>query len=64
VTHTIPLTAMPLLHHTRSVRRASGFVLVGDSERCSSESLPVDSISGSWNAVDTATCVKHERDIV
>jgi hypothetical protein len=26
VTQTIPLTAMPLLHHTRSVRRASGFV--------------------------------------
>ena len=26
MTHTIPLTPMPLLHHTRSVRRASGFV--------------------------------------
>jgi hypothetical protein len=26
VTHTIPLAAMPLLHHTRSVRRASGLV--------------------------------------
>ena len=37
VTHTIPHTPMLLLHHTRSVRRASGFVQtpVTEIDHCS-----------------------------
>jgi hypothetical protein len=42
VTHTIPLAAMPLLHHTRSVRRASGLVQTPFTERTLMGWLHVD----------------------